>query len=233
MTKRLAIIPARGGSKRIPNKNIRDFCGKPVIGYSLEAARQSGLFDAIHVSTDDQEISRIVSDMGFPPEFSRPGNLADDHTPLMPVLKYVAQRYGEMGREFDQIWLLMACAPMIDETDLAAASALFDEHEGNRPVIMVGAYSSPIERAYKRSSNGEMTPVQAQAFATRTQDLEKNYYDAGMAYVFSARRVLDSQGAGDNQGFIGHVIPAYKAVDIDDEDDWVLAEAIYRGLSTQ
>src|SRR5438874_1339312 len=101
MTRRLAVIPARGGSKRIKNKNIRDFCGKPMIAYVLEVARESGLFDKIHVSTESAEIRQTVERLGFAVDFARPAELADDHTPIMPVLKHVVTTYASRGQTFD------------------------------------------------------------------------------------------------------------------------------------
>lgn len=111
--KRIAVIPARGGSKRLPGKNIRDFCGGPMIGHILRAARESGLFDVIHVSTEDAEIRTVCTDLGFAPDFERDPALADDVTPILPVLKFVIDTYAEQDKRFDQIWLLMACAPLI------------------------------------------------------------------------------------------------------------------------
>src|SRR5947207_11884930 len=122
MTKRIAIIPARGGSKRIVNKNIRDFCGKPMVAHVLGTAKASGLFDVIHVSTESTTIRRIVEDLGFRVDFLRPIELADDQTPIMPVLKYVADTFASRGQVFDQVWLLMACAPLIDSRDLNEAA---------------------------------------------------------------------------------------------------------------
>src|SRR5450755_2920533 len=109
MPSRLAVIPARGGSKRIPDKNIRMFCGKPMIGHILQAATGSRLFDTIHVSTESQRIADVVESLGYTIDFLRPQHLAGDHTPLMPVLKYAAETYATTGKNFDEIWLLMAC----------------------------------------------------------------------------------------------------------------------------
>src|SRR5260370_35100007 len=107
MTSRLAIVPARGGSKRIPDKNIREFFGRPMITHILNAARASNLFDLIHVSTDSTRISDAVTEAGFAPHFPRPDDLADDHTPLMPVLRYVTERFLEGGDRFYEMWLLL------------------------------------------------------------------------------------------------------------------------------
>lgn len=230
--KRLAVIPARGGSKRIPNKNIRDFCGKPMITHVLSAARGSGLFSTIHVSTESQSIHDVVTELGHPPDFPRPEELADDHTPIMPVLRHVAQEYARRGLNFDEIWLLMACAPLIEAQDLCSAAVLFREAGGQQPLLAVSEYPAPIEWAFRREANGALTPVQAGMFAVRSQDLEKRYFDAGSFAAFPSARVLESQGAGSDNGFIGYVLPKGTAIDIDDEQDWQLAEAIYRVRST-
>ena len=116
--KRLAVIPAREGSKRIKNKNIKNFCGKPIISYALNAAKESGLFDTIHVSTESEEIANIVRDLGFTIDFLRDISLADDITPIIPVLKWVVEKYQSKNIYFDEVVLIMACAPLIDATDL-------------------------------------------------------------------------------------------------------------------
>ena len=226
--KRLAIVPARGGSKRIPNKNVREFCGKPMIAHVLEAARASELFDVIHVSTDSAAIGDAVALLGYSPAFPRPAELADDHAPIMPVLKFVADEYARRGQEFDQIWLLMACAPLLEASDLIQAAKLFTEAGGNDPLLAVSEYQVPVEWAFSRKPDGRLTPVQAGMFAVRSQDLERKYFDAGSFAAFPSARVRGSQGAGSDDGFIGYVLPKGTAVDIDDENDWVLAEAIYR-----
>lgn len=228
MTKRLAIIPARGGSKRISNKNIRDFCGKPMIAHILQAALESELFDVIHVSTDSLPIREAVENLGLRIDFMRPSELADDHTPIMPVLKYVTETYASYGQQFDQVWLLMACAPLVESTDLRQAARLFDQSGGISPVLAISEYPVPIEWAFSRASDGRMTPVQPGMFAVRSQDLEKKYFDAGVFTAFPSATVQASEGAGSDAGFIGYVAPKGKAIDIDDEVDWALAEAMYR-----
>lgn len=231
--RRLAIIPARGGSKRILNKNIRDFCGQPMITHVLGAARASGLFAIVHVSTESQRIRDVAAEIGFLPEFPRPEGLADDHTPVMPVLRYVAEEYASRGQHFDEIWMLMACSPLIDDSDLRKAAVLFLGSGGKQPLLAVSEYPAPIEWAFSRGENGALTPVQAGMFAVRSQDLEKRYFDAGSFAIFPAASVLDSQGGGSDQGFIGYVLPKGKAIDIDDEQDWQLAEALFCILSAR
>lgn len=228
MARRLAIIPARGGSKRIANKNIRNFCGKPMIAHVLQAARGSGLFDVIHVSTDSLLIRETVENLGFQFDFMRPHELADDYTPIMPVLKYVTDAYALQGQLFDQVWLLMACAPLIETSDLQQAAQLFDQSGGSSPVLAVSEYPAPIEWAFSRSSDGKLTPVQRGMFAVRSQDLEKKYFDAGVFTAFPAAIVQASEGAGSDMDFIGYMMPKGKSIDIDDESDWILAEAMYQ-----
>jgi CMP-N-acetylneuraminic acid synthetase len=233
MPSRLAVIPARGGSKRIPDKNIRNFCGRPMIAYILASASMSGLFDMIHVSTDNPRVAAVAEKLGFAPQFARPAELADDQTPLMPVLKYVVTRLRDSGFHFDEVWLLMACAALIDSEDLREAAKVFAESGGRRPLLPVAPYPAPIEWAYDRNEDGSLLPVQPGMFAARSQDLKTRYYDSGSFYIFPARNVLESIGAGDDTAFIGHVLPHHKAVDIDSEFDWQMAEFLFRGFRGQ
>lgn len=233
MIKRIAIIPARGGSKRIPHKNIRNFCGRPMITHVLAAARESGLFEVIHVSTENEDIRAVATRFGFPPAFPRPLHLADDHTPIMPVLRHVVEEYATRGKEFDAIWLLMACAPLIDPCDLTKAALMFESSSNQQALLAVSEYPAPIEWAFSRSESGALTPVQAGMFAARSQDLEQHYYDAGSFAVFPASRVLEAKGAGSDSGFIGYPLPKGTAIDIDDEQDWQLAEALFRAKAAR
>jgi pseudaminic acid cytidylyltransferase len=228
MPARLAIVPARGGSKRIPDKNIRNFCGRPMILHMLSAARASNLFQTIHVSTDSARISEVVTEAGFAPHFARPGHLADDDTPLMPVLRYVTDEFLKHGQHFDEVWLLMACSPLIEAEDLRGAADLFAAGGGKSPVLPVAAYPAPIEWAFGRDNNGRLTALQPGKFAVRSQDLETRYYDTGSFCIFPTKRVMQSDGAGDDSGFIGYSLPRKKAIDVDTEDDWQLAEIAYR-----
>jgi len=230
MTKRIAIIPARGGSKRIPNKNIADFCGKPMITYILDVAEKSKLFDVIHVSTDSERIAEIVTSFGFPVDFMRPINLSDDNTPIMPVLKYVVDTYHERGVDFEEVSLLMACAPLIEVNDLIEATKLLHFHNNQMAVLGVAPYPAPIEWAYERQPDGLLVPVQPGMFSVRSQDMVEKYFDAGMFGFFPTKSILESEGAGRDDQFIGQTLPKYKAIDIDEPEDWLLVEAIYMGL---
>jgi N-acylneuraminate cytidylyltransferase len=210
----------------VPNKNVRDFCGTPMIGHVLRTARESGLFDVIHVSTDSEAVRDIVTALGHAPDFPRPPELADDHTPLMPVLRFVVDVYGARGRRFDEVWLLMACAPLLEPDDLRGAAELF---RGNAiPLLSVAEYPSPVEWAFSRDAAGILRPVQPGMFAVRSQDLGKKYFDAGVFAAYRSDAITSSTGAGSDAGFMGYVLPRDRAVDIDDEADWKLAERMYR-----
>ena len=225
--KRLAIIPARGGSKRIPQKNIRDFCGIPMISHILNSANKSKLFDVIHVSTESYEIKDVVEKLGFQVPFLRSEDLADDFTPILPVLKDVMEKFVSIGQSFDQIWLLMACSPLIEDRDLINAAKLFEMEGGKSPVIGVTEYPVPIEWAFTRSANGNLSPIHPGMFAIRSQDLEKKYFDAGAFAIFPSEKIQSAEGAGSDNEFIGYVISKDKAIDIDDEADWNFAEAMF------
>lgn len=227
MSRRIAIIPARGGSKRIPRKNVKAFGGKPMIGHILETAKASGLFEVIHVSTEDADVRATVEGLGFGIDFPRPAELADDHTPIMPVLKYVVDTYEAQDRTFDEVWLLMACAPFIGPSDLREAADIFSRAGGRRSVLAVAPYPVPVEWAYRRAPDGTLEPLQPGMFAVRSQDIEPKYFDTGTFAVLSRDTVAGSSGAGSDSGFLGHVIDKDKAIDIDDEEDWKLAEAMF------
>ena len=228
--KRLAIIPARGGSKRIPNKNIRDFCGQPMISHVLSTAASCNLFDKIHVSTDSYEIAKTTSSLGFKIDFMRPPHLADDHTPIMPVLKYVLEEYLGRGAEFDCVALLMACAPMITPDDLCGAAALFDANHGKQSVLGVAEYPCPVEWAFRRESSGELVPMQPGMFSVRSQDLATAYYDAGQFCFMPSEPVFTAVGAGSDEGFLGYPLKRHQAIDIDTLEDWRFAELIFQSI---
>jgi pseudaminic acid cytidylyltransferase len=229
----LGIIPARGGSKRIPEKNIREFFGRPMISYILETASCSGLFDTIHVSTESDRIADVVERLGFPVKFLRPVELADDRTPLMPVLRHVASTFYKNGDLFDEVWLLMACAPLVEPRDLQEAAFLFANEGGRHPVLSVGCYPAPLERAFRKLANGALQPAEPSAMNCRSQDLEKKYYDTGSFCAMPARLVLNSEGERHLSSYvtcIPYPLAKAKAIDIDDEEDWQLAKTIFAGL---
>ncbi len=232
MTSRIAIIPARGGSKRIPNKNVRDFCGRPMIAYSLEAAHRSELFQKIHVSTDSIKVADLMDRLGFPVDFMRPPELAGDYTPIMPVLKYVLERFIQEGMVFDQVWLLMACAPNLLASDLRDASRLLEMASPKTALVSISEYPVPIEWAFSRDPSGRLQPLQPGMFSRRSQDIEPLFYDTGTFAAYSSATVLGSRDACSDADYIGYVLQKGSAVDIDNESDWIAAEALYRSKQT-
>jgi len=227
MQTRLAIIPARGGSKRIPNKNIKSFCGKPIISYILDEAKKSGLFNKIHVSTDSKQITKVVENLGFKIDLMRPSDLADDHTPIMPVLKYVVEEYEKKGLHFDEVWMLMPCACLITANDLLDASDSYEESNQEIPLLTVCSYSVPVEWAFKIHQENKLEPLNKGMFLHRSQDLEKKYFDTGSFAIYPRKIIKSCEDGGFDKGYKGWILPKSKAVDIDDEEDWKIAEAIF------
>ncbi|NQT47410.1 MAG: acylneuraminate cytidylyltransferase family protein, partial [Chloroflexi bacterium] len=151
---KIAIIPARGGSTRIRNKNIIHFCGKPMIAYALQAASRSGVFDKIHVSTESDEIRAVVEQLGYPIEFMRPRELADDATGLIPVLQWVLNRYREEGKVFEHVCCLMPVCPLIECEDIVKGYEKYLAHNGQHPLHSVAPFPVPVEWAYRRDDEG-------------------------------------------------------------------------------
>ena len=228
--KRIAIIPARGGSKRIPRKNIKNLCGKPIIAYVLDALKESNLFDVIHVSTDSNEIASVVKNLGFSVDFMRAQKLSDDHTPIMPVLKWVLEQYKDRDVDFDEVATIMPCAPFIETGDLVNASNLLRSGNYNSPVLAVSNYPAPIEWAFSRKDSGLLKPIQKEALEKRSQDLREHYFDTGSFAFFSSQYILNSSGAGISNSYIGCIIDKYKSIDIDNINDWQYAEYLMNGV---
>ena len=228
----IAVVPARGGSKRIKNKNILDFCGRPMISYVLEAAKESSVFDCIHVSTESETVKDVVETLGFPVDFLRDSSLSDDHTPLVPVLVWVLEKYREMGREFDDVWLVMPCAPLLEANDFRGCRDVYAAHGFRYPVLTVAEYPVPVEWAFTRADSGRLTPCEPGKFAVRSQDLGKKYFDAGAIAVWSTETLLSGKPVSDKD-FVSHVLPKDKVVDIDEPSDLELARLLYLGRRAQ
>lgn len=229
----LAVIPARGGSKRVEKKNIRNFCGKPLISYAIETAKKSNLFNKIHVSTDDEQIKQVTEAQGLPVDFLRSASLADENTILIMVLKWVLQTYIERGEDFQDICLLLATAPLVMETDLQASYKLFLAQKRLYPVLALGTYSPPIEWAYKEVSDSIFIPIQPDKLVIRSQDIVPHYYGAGAFVWFSKEHILSLTGHGVMHKVIGYKLKHYQTVDIDTIDDFELAELIMLGLQAK
>ena len=226
--RRIAIIPARGGSKRVPNKNFRDFFGRPIIAYTLEVVRRADLFDVVHVSTDSPQIVDFVNRSGFPVDFPRPPALADDHTPIRDVLKFVIRTYRARGSEFDVVFRISACAPLLEADDLRRASALFDSIRGLHPILSVTTYPAPIESAYEAKPDMTLTAVNADLMRVRSQDLTLKYHDAGLFSILPVE-LVDLHPVPYPRPFIGYPVPRERAVDINSMEDWNVAARLFAG----
>jgi N-acylneuraminate cytidylyltransferase len=225
---KIAIVPARGGSKRIKDKNIVDFCGKPMMAYSLEAARQSGLFDVIHVSTDSERIAEVARSLGFPVDFLRDPALCDDHTPLMPVLRWVLNEYKARGQAAEDVCLLMPCAPLVEAEDLRGAHARYAQAGRERVTLAVVPFAYPIERALAPDAEGVLRPVFPESWPKRSQDLRPTFHDAGVFSFMPAAHILDPDLVV-SQAMLPFPLARYKAIDIDEPEDLELAEILFRG----
>ena len=223
---RLAVIPARGGSKRIPRKNIRDFCGMPMIARPIKVARASGCFDRIVVSTDDVEIAEVAQWHGADVPFLRPAALSDDHTPTRPVIAHAIEALAGTGFVACQVCCIYATAPFIRAEDLRAALDVL-ETGGHTYVFAVTSFAFPIQRALRMDRGGAVEMFQPEHFATRSQDLEEAWHDAGQFYWARADQWRsDSPIFG--QGAAAVAIPRHRAQDIDTPEDWHLAELLFR-----
>ena len=229
--KRLAIIPARGGSKRIPDKNVKDFCGLPMVCHAVKIAQDTKIFDCIHVSTDSDQISQVVTDFGIRLDFSRPAELSGDYTSMMEVLRYVVEEYERRGEVFSTVALLYTTSPLTDPDDLISAISKFEASNREKAYLAVASYPAPIEHAFRMGEGHDLSPNDAAALATRTQDLSHAYYDAGMFAIYSSEYILDSHLAGDFLKFRGYEVPSYRVTDIDWPEDWERAEALFRALN--
>jgi pseudaminic acid cytidylyltransferase len=226
--KTLAVIPARGGSKRIPDKNIVDFCGKPIIAYSLEAARDSAVFDEIHVSTDDQRIVETVERLGYPVQFFRPDELSDDTTPILPVLRWVLEEYERRGVTFEIVGCLFACAPLVTSQVLAESYRQYIGSGAGVPMLSVSAYPAPVEWAYTIDDQDVLEERSPGAFAIRSQDIQPTYYDTGTFSYFPSELVKNPEYMGGGT-MIGYKLPSYMSVDIDNLEELTTAEILYLG----
>lgn len=223
----LAVIPARGGSKRIPRKNIREFCGKPVIGWSIEAAIASGLFSRIVVSTDDLEIADVARQFGAEIPFMRPHELSDDQTPTVPVIAHAISELG--GSEvFPQTCCIYATAPFVRPQDLIQCHALLCK-SGADYAMPVTSFPFPVQRGVTVGDDGRLAMLQPELVNTRSQDLPPVYHDAGQFYFGQSDAWLFGRPVI-GPGAAAHVIPRYRVQDIDTLEDWTRAELMYTSL---
>lgn len=223
--KNLCIIPARGGSKRIPRKNVKPFLGKPMLAYSIEAAKQSGLFDEIMVSTDDEEIASVARQYGANVPFMRSAETASDFATTADVLKEVIAKYQERGCEFDNFCCFYATAPMVQSKGIVSAYERLCKSSFTC-VYPVVQFSYPIWRCLDLAEDGTMTRHWPEYENSRSQDLPKEYHDTGTFYWYKTKEWL----AG-NVKVGGIEVDETTIQDIDTETDWKMAEMKFKLLN--
>ena len=225
---RIAVIPARGGSKRIPRKNIKPFQGKPMIAWSILAARDSACFDQIIVSTDDDEIADVARNYGAQVPFMRPANLSDDHATTVPVIAHATAWCRDAGKDVTDVCCLYATAPFVRPDDLQKGLAQL-QSSGAQYVFSATDYGFPIQRALYQTAAGRVAMVQPEHMNTRSQDLPAAYHDAGQFYWGHAQAWLDQVPLmGADAQII--TLPRYRVQDIDTPEDWRRAELLFQAL---
>ena len=222
----LALIPARGGSKRIANKNIKSFAGKPIIGWTIEKAFKTKLFKSVIVSTDDKRIAEVSKNFGAEIAYPRPASISDDQSTVVEVVKHCIEELEKSGEHYDYVVLLYATAPLMDENDIIKATEDLCEQEFT---VSVNEYSYPIQRALRLERN-EIKMFEPLNFKKRSQDLEPFFHDAAQFIIGSSQmwKTKTPFVDGVTRPFI---VPKYRVQDIDNEDDWYEAELKFSYLN--
>ena len=228
---RLAVIPARGGSKRIPRKNIKQFGGFPMIAWPIRAAIESGCFERIIVSTDDAEIAEVSRHWGAETPFVRPAELSDDHADTIPVIAHAVQWQGENGSAASEVCCIYATAPFLNVDDLRKGLHILEE-SGADYAFSVTSFPFPIQRAIRITPEHRVAMFQPEHFNTRSQDLEEAWHDAGQFYWGRA----DAWLAGTplfSSSSAPVPLPRYRVQDIDTPEDWQRAEMMMRNYNLE
>ena len=225
----VCIIPARGGSKRIPRKNIKEFNGKPLIAYSIEAALKSGCFDRVVVSTDDNEIANTAKSFGAEVPFLRPANLSNHTAGTLEVIKHAIEHLEQLGEQFESACCLYATAPFIQAETIALAHEQLKSSKAEY-CFPVTSFASPIQRAFKITKQNRIEMFYPKYYKRRSQDLEEAYHDAGQFYwgkaeVFKQMKPLYTKFSSP------YILPRYLVLDIDTMEDWKHAEFMYQVLN--
>ncbi|MGJ0302805.1 pseudaminic acid cytidylyltransferase [Aliarcobacter cryaerophilus] len=223
----VAIIPARGGSKRIPRKNIKDFHGKPLIAYSIEVALKSKLFDKVIVSTDDEEIAKIAMQYGAVIPFLRPKELSDDFTGTGAVVEHTMNYLKQQGENYDFICTIYATAPFLDKKYLIEGFEKL-KNSNAKNAFSCTSMPFPIQRTFKITQNERCEMFWSENFTKRSQDLEEAFQDAGQFYWTNLNVKSDDIIFGKDS--IPIILPRYLVQDIDTQEDWTRAEFMYEAL---
>ena len=223
----VCIITARGGSKRIPRKNVREFCGKPMLAYSVECALESGIFDTVMVSTDDAEIAEVARAYGAEVPFMRSEATSNDYATTADVLREVLGEYKARGREFDTMCCLYPTAPFVRASELKEAAAMIEA--GATSVIPVTSFDFPPLRGFKVGEDGSLAYAFPEYATTRSQDLPEMVHDCGRFYF------MDVEAFGKSNSIVTERstslrIPCALVQDIDTPEDWEIAEQKYKAM---
>ncbi|KJS76528.1 MAG: NeuA [Comamonadaceae bacterium BICA1-1] len=228
---KLAVIPARGGSKRIPRKNIKPFCGKPMIAWSIEAARLSGCFDRIIVSTDDAEIAHVAQAYGAEVPFMRPPELSDDHTGTIPVIAHAIDWMNSNVGRFEFACCIYATAPFVLAKDLRRGLDRLRQ-SGADYAFSVTSYAFPIQRAIRITADQRVDMFNPAHFNTRSQDLEDAFHDAGQFYWGRAAAWLAGKPLFTHEA-APVPLPRHRVQDIDTAEDWERAEWLFKAMQSR
>ena len=224
----IAIIPARGGSKRIPRKNIKNFEGKPIIAYSIQAAIESSCFDKIIVSTDDLEIAKVAREWGAETPFVRPANISCDHSTTIEVINHAIGWFENKGWNISNICCIYPTAPFLDSADIISGLRLLSE-SNTQYSFSATTYAFPIQRAFFMDKCGRIEMFYPEHSNTRSQDLKDTYHDAGQFYWGKVEAFKEELPF-----FANHsrpiILPRFRVQDIDTQEDWDTAEKKYRAL---
>lgn len=227
MSKAIAIIPARGGSKRIPKKNIKHFMGKPIIAYSIEEAKRTKIFDKVVVSTDDQEIAQVAKKYGAEVPFIRPPELSDDFTGTGAVVEHAVNWYKKNNEYFDFVCTIYATAPFLQEKYLAQGYHSLKSCDATNS-FAVTSMPFPIQRSFKITNNNRCEMFTPQFYNSRSQDLDEAFQDAGQFYWTKANKETEEPMFGNDS--IPVILPRFLVQDIDTLEDWQRAEYMYQAI---
>ena len=228
---RIAVIPARGGSKRIPRKNIKLFGGLPMLAWSIRAAIECRCFEHIIVSTDDDEIASVAREYGAEVPFVRPASLSDDHTATIPVIAHAIEWQSQHGIAASEVCCIYATAPFIQASDIQQGLHVL-QSSGADYAFSVTSYAFPIQRAIRITPEQRIEMFQPEHFNTRSQDLQEAWHDAGQFYWGRAQAWLDGKPLFSRDG-APVPLPRHRVQDIDTAEDWVRAEWLLKALQYQ
>jgi N-acylneuraminate cytidylyltransferase len=225
--KRLAIIPARAGSTRIKNKNLKLFYNKPLIYYSIKSSLKSNLFSKIHVSSNSNKILNYTNKLGLKNDFTRPNYLSGNKIGLSPVIEFVVDKFRKLGKNFDEVWLIYATNPFINTNIIKECYNQYKKisKDPKNALMTVTKYNYPINWAQKINKKGYLEIVKKKNSNKRSQDLSKIFCDAGMINIYSGKKFLKKQLS---TKYFPFEIPIYKSVDIDTLEDFDFAKALFK-----